>query len=319
MSMRKLAFVAASIALTAAAQAQVVCHSENDGNNYDDFASITGAWFGIEFVAPASFSVQRIEIFTGEVSASSQLDIWANNATLGQPSATLGGGTFTIQTPDGWQGANMFTPIPLSSGTTYWVVWHPVAGAQPSLDQPGAVNGQNTCVSVNSGQSWNGPFASMDRQWKFRLYGDCCASYVAYCTAGTTSNGCSATLSATGAPDANAGSGFTVVANGVEGQKQGILFYGITGAVAQPWGTGSSFLCVKTPTQRTGVQNSNGTLGACDGALALDWNAFIASSPSALGNPFAGGEQVWIQAWFRDPPSPKTTSLSNALQFVVCP
>jgi hypothetical protein len=38
-----------------------------------------------------------------------------------------------------------------------------------------------------------------------------------------------------------------------------------------------------------------------------------------LGAPFAAGDAVWSQAWFRDPPSPGTTSMSNALRFTVGP
>lgn len=315
----KLMPLAATLTLALAANGQILCHAENDGSNYDDFAGITGAWFGIAFVAPASFAVQRLEIFTGEVSTASQLDVWSDNATLTQPFAPLGSGTFTIQTSVGWQGANMSAPIALTGGTRYWIVWHPVAGAQPSLDQPMATFGQDTCVSVDGGQSWNGPFSSMDRHWKFRVYGDCCSSYSTYCTSGTTTNGCTASVSATGAPDANAGFGFVVTANGVEGQKQGLFFYGLSGPLAQTWGIGPSILCVKPPTQRTPAQSSNGTLGFCDGTLTIDWNTYIASNPGALGNPFAGGESAWIQAWFRDPQSTKTTALSNALQFVVCP
>jgi hypothetical protein len=308
-----------SIVLSTAAQAQVLCHAENDGNNYDDFASISGAWFGVEFVAPQSFSVSRIEIFTGETTGPSALDIWTDNSTAHTPATSLSTNPFTIQSTVGWQGVTLNTPLALTGATTYWLVWHPIAGAQPSLDQPGANNGQNFCASLNMGQSWNGPFQSIDRQWKFRLYGDCCANTTTYCTPGTTTNGCTATLSASGVPDASAGSGFTVTASGVEGIKQGIVFYGLNGAQAQPWGTGTSFLCIKSPTQRSLPQSSGGTLNLCDGALSLDWNAYIASNPTALGNPFAGGESVWIQAWFRDPPAPKTTSLSNALHFTVCP
>jgi sugar lactone lactonase YvrE len=140
-----------------------------------------------------------------------------------------------------------------------------------------------------------------------------------YCTAGTTTNGCVPSISGTGTPDANAGSGFTIAVANVEGQKSGILFYGITGAQAVAWGTGSSFLCVKAPTQRMGTQTSGGTLNACDGTLSIDWNAFIAANPTSLGCPYSGGETVWAQGWFRDPPSPKTTNLSNALQFTVQP
>jgi len=140
-----------------------------------------------------------------------------------------------------------------------------------------------------------------------------------YCTAGTTANGCNALISAAGVPSASLGSGFTVTVGDLDGQKQGLIFYGINGPVANPWGAGSSYLCVKGPTQRTPVQNSGGTLGTCEGSLSIDWNAFIAGKPTALGNPYAGGETVWIQGWFRDPPSPKSTSLSNALSFTVCP
>jgi hypothetical protein len=142
-----------------------------------------------------------------------------------------------------------------------------------------------------------------------------------FCTAGTTSNGCVASITGTGTPSASSGSGFTIQVSSVEGQKQGILFYGIdnNGFAPTTWGQSSSFLCVKHPSQRTGVQNSGGTFAQCDGSLALDWNAYIATHASALGNPFAAGQHVFAQAWFRDPPSPKSTMLSNALEFSVAP
>ena len=146
-----------------------------------------------------------------------------------------------------------------------------------------------------------------------------CSPIQRYCTAGTTTNGCVPALSASGTARAAATSGFVVTAQGVEGQKQGLLFYGLQGGQAQAWGSGSSFLCVKSPTQRSSPTNSGGTADACNGALALDWCAFVAANPSALGAPFSGGEQVSIQAWFRDPAAPLSTNLSDALTFVVCP
>ena len=71
--------------------------------------------------------------------------------------------------------------------------------------------------------------------------------------------------------------------------------------------------------ERTPVQSSGGTIGTCGGVLSLDWNAYVAANPGALGTPFVGGETCYAQGWFRDPPSPKTTNLSNALQFAVHP
>ncbi|MCY3002658.1 MAG: matrixin family metalloprotease [Planctomycetota bacterium] len=147
-----------------------------------------------------------------------------------------------------------------------------------------------------------------------------CGQVISYCTPGTTTNGCNATLSATGSPTLSASSGFTVTASNVEGQKQGLLFYGITGPKASVWAVGSSsFLCVKSPTQRIPAANTGGTAGGCDGSISVDLLSYLATHPSALGQPFSAGAVVNVQAWFRDPPAPGTTSLSNGLQFSTCP
>ncbi|MBM4113851.1 MAG: LamG domain-containing protein [Phycisphaerae bacterium] len=149
--------------------------------------------------------------------------------------------------------------------------------------------------------------------------GTTCASGVTYCTSGTSSHGCAATIAGSGSASASAASGFTLVASSVEGQKSGLFFYGVNGPQAAPWGASSSFLCIKSPTQRTTLLQSGGASNACNGTLALDWRAFVAANPTALGAPFSAGDVVWAQAWLRDPPSPKTTALSNALSFVIAP
>jgi Tol biopolymer transport system component len=146
-----------------------------------------------------------------------------------------------------------------------------------------------------------------------------CGTVKSYCTAGVSTNGCAATLSSTGTPSASTGSGFTITASNVEGQKSGLLFYGINGRNDVPWGGGTSYLCVTFPVQRTATQNSGGSLNACDGVLAIDWNAYVAANPGALGNPFGFGQRVNAQVWFRDPPAPKTTNLSDGIEFTVCP
>ena len=141
-----------------------------------------------------------------------------------------------------------------------------------------------------------------------------------YCTAGTTSNGCIAVLSWSGTPSASATSGFTVTADDIEGQANGIFFYGTHGTVAVSWGVGShSFLCVKTPLQRLSVQNAGGTYGQCDGTLAFDFLAFAAANPTALGQPLTAGQVFDTQAWFRDPPAAKSTNLSGGLEFTLVP
>lgn len=136
-----------------------------------------------------------------------------------------------------------------------------------------------------------------------------------YCTAGTTSNGCLPTIGASTQPSATFASPCNITITAVEGQKTGLVFYGISGGVAFPWGAGStSFFCVKTPSTRTPGQSSGGTNGGCDGVLALDWNAFQLANPGSLGQPWMAGSKAYVQGWFRDPPAPRTTNLSDALE-----
>ncbi len=141
-----------------------------------------------------------------------------------------------------------------------------------------------------------------------------------YCSSGTTSSGCVPSIAALGTASASATSGFTVRVDGVEGQRLGVIFYGRTGRLAVPWGVGStSWMCVRMPTQRMDVHQSSGTPGSCDGALASDWSAFVATHALALGAPYYGGEIVDAQGWFRDPFAPKGTNMSDALEFTVLP
>jgi streptogramin lyase len=145
-----------------------------------------------------------------------------------------------------------------------------------------------------------------------------------YCTPGTSSNGCMPDLgNVFGQPsvaDQFPGNDFDIWCNGVEGNRTGVIFYGISGPLAQSWGAGStSFLCVKTPTQRTWPQNSGGTSGACDGLFHVEWYDYQLANPGALGNPWTAGDKLYLQAWYRDPAAPKTTNLSNALELTYQP
>jgi hypothetical protein len=140
-----------------------------------------------------------------------------------------------------------------------------------------------------------------------------------YCTAGTSASGCNATLSSTGVPSLSVASGFSVDAAGVEGSKDGIFFYGFNGPQANSWGSGSSYQCVTPPVKRAPIMSGSGTGGACDGAFNIDLNSFWSTAP-ANKVPAPGG-QVNLQLWHRDPmnTSNQTTTLSDALEFSVCP
>lgn len=143
---------------------------------------------------------------------------------------------------------------------------------------------------------------------------------VAYCTASQTSNLCVPAITSAGVARAAAASGFTIAAHDVEGNRQGLVFYGVNGRHAAPWAPGnSSTLCVKQPLQRTPLRNSGGATASCQGVLSVDWSAFLAANPGALGAPPTAGQLVQAQAWFRDPNAPGSTNLSDALEFTVQP
>jgi hypothetical protein len=193
------------------------------------------------------------------------------------------------------QGAVVFTQIVAFDFdcTWRWVGWD--AGSTPikTLRLNPASLGQTPPIIADD---WHADFAPQS-----------------YCTAGATSSGCTASLTATRAPDTAHSAPCSLSVLGVEGQRVGIVFYALSPQSA-PWcAGGSSMLCVELPVQRTGVQNSGGTSGACDGVFTLDWNAFQLAQPSALGNPWDAGDTAYVQAWFRDPLSCRTTSLSDAL------
>ena len=146
----------------------------------------------------------------------------------------------------------------------------------------------------------------------------CGSGTVNYCTAGVSANSCQATLSTVGTASATAATGFTVTATNVEGNKDGLFFIGTNGQQAQPWGNGTSFQCVVPPVKRMGLLASNGTNGACDGTKSQDFNAKWTAEPAK--NP-GSGATVQAQLWYRDPlnTSNQTTSLSDAIEFTVCP
>lgn len=142
-----------------------------------------------------------------------------------------------------------------------------------------------------------------------------------YCTAGTSTSGCNATMGASGNPSASQTTPCVLTVSQVEGQQNGILFYGLDNAAftPTPWGSGTSWQCVRKPTQRTGAQTSGGSAGACDGVLTLDWDAWQLAVPNRPGSPWGSGDKVYVQAWFRDPPAPRSSNLSDAIELTYLP
>jgi hypothetical protein len=125
-------------------------------------------------------------------------------------------------------------------------------------------------------------------------------------------------MMASGLASATATSGFTLACTNMDAQRRVQLFYGASGATATPWG-GNSTLCVRAPLQRMPGQLSGGTAGTCNGAVSIDWLAYVANRPGAIGYPLTPGTLVHAQCMVRDPSAPAGAILSDAVSFVVGP
>ncbi len=136
-----------------------------------------------------------------------------------------------------------------------------------------------------------------------------------YCAAKVNSQGCTPALSTSGTPSASDPNPFRIDAGQVLNRKNGILFYGWTPGV-MPFQGGSK--CVMAPMRRTMIQNSGGNPPPddCSGTYTYDFNARIRSGADPL---LAAGQMVYAQYWSRDPASPSTTGLTDAVAFLICP
>ncbi len=136
-----------------------------------------------------------------------------------------------------------------------------------------------------------------------------------YCTSKVNSSGCTPSISYTGSASATSIAAFSIKATNVLNNKNGLLFYGFqSSGLAFQGGT----LCVKAPVKRTSVQSTHGNPPPtdCSGSMSFDFNAY---THSGLDPALIVGRQVFAQYWSRDPSSASTTSLTNALSFVINP
>ena len=212
---------------------------------------------------------------------------------------------------------NLITPLltipyDINTGGTWVVSGTPVGGLS-------LIGGNQAYVGFTS--ATGGAWENHDVLW---WAWDSCPATLTYCTAKTNSLGCVPVISATGTASASAGSGFVVAGGNVRNNKNGLLFYGVSGRSAAPFQGGT--LCVKSPIKRTGSTNSGGTpvpASDCSGVFAIDMNLFAASSGPPLPLPalLQPGSVVDCQWWGRDPgfPAPFNTQLTNGLEYTVCP
>jgi glucose/arabinose dehydrogenase len=151
-----------------------------------------------------------------------------------------------------------------------------------------------------------------------------CSPRATYCSGKFNSLGCLPTIASTGMPSASQGVGFVVTCSDVRNQKPGLLFYSVNGQASTPFQGGT--LCVNPPVKRTPATNSGGSAlpaNDCTGIYSIDMNLFAVGGLGGTPLPalLVHGTVVDCQWWGRDPgfPAPNNTTLSNGLEYQVCP
>ena len=151
-----------------------------------------------------------------------------------------------------------------------------------------------------------------------------CPGAMTYCTPKTNALGCVPAISSSGASSASSASGFVISGSNVRNNKPGLLLYTSSGRAAIAFQGG--VLCVSAPLKRSTSINSNGNAAPandCSGVYSLDMNAFASGALGGLPASYlvVPGTVVDAQCWGRDPgfAAPNNSTLTNALEFVVCP
>jgi hypothetical protein len=135
---------------------------------------------------------------------------------------------------------------------------------------------------------------------------------------------CVPDVSWTGTPDVAQSntigpSDFVVTFSAMSESKAANVLLAKSSPIYVVWST-ESFRCFPSPFSRTGNQTTGDLNGGatCGGEIALDVEAYLQGGNPLL-TPVAAGDDFVVQAWYRDPLSTKTTQMTDAAHFTVCP
>ncbi|MCB9881783.1 MAG: hypothetical protein H6834_08345 [Planctomycetes bacterium] len=111
---------------------------------------------GMRLVSPSNFTVSAAQVYTGLRTGASSFAVWSHDPGGDRPLMNLSGdGAYQQLTHESWQGAALPSPVTLTAGQIFWLVW-----GMPNSSRWPAAAATTTNVpyrgSFDGGLTWNG-------------------------------------------------------------------------------------------------------------------------------------------------------------------
>lgn len=156
--------------------AQQECARRNDDGTLLTTTTTGGPnlLIGFQLVAEATYTVSAAQVITGLRSGPASFAIWSHDVGGNRPGVNLSGdGIYTQDSFVAWQGAELPTPVTVTTGQTFWLVWGMPNGSRAPL-----ATSVTTAIpyrgSFDFGGTWNGANSGTQpwpgQPYKFRLY-----------------------------------------------------------------------------------------------------------------------------------------------------
>ena len=144
---------------------QALIEAWNDNGAPGSTSTYASPCFAFQYIPGVSYLLERIEWYAGNIGGQVRTTVRDGSVT-GPDLATTG--YYMESPPRDWQGMNLQTPVQVTAGSTYGLVYEIVVGAQVSGASTGVIiphfhDPSGACTS------FNGPFNSLP--WRARFYG----------------------------------------------------------------------------------------------------------------------------------------------------
>lgn len=146
------------LALAATLPSQQQCATRNDDGTLVTNVTTGGPnlLIGMRLVAPANQTISAVQVETGLQTGAGSMAIWSHDAINDRPSSNASGdGAYSHCQVISWQGATLPTPVAVTTGQVFWVVWGMPNGSRTpwSTNTVGDVPYRG---SFDGGATWNG-------------------------------------------------------------------------------------------------------------------------------------------------------------------